>query len=245
MTRSRRTDRDLGDGEPRDPRREALIFDDIRPSDRGFALEAFRTWGLDCHGFRGEGAWQAMADAVCSDTDHMERVVARSGDEPVGLLVVITRPGEFWPLYLSRLGPGPLVRKMIDALVRLVTGPDPAGRRPSGEEMPPVDPEFAALARRSHETTPGVAWGLFGYVDPRYRRPPNALLLYRRMFDRLRRQGFQRLEGQIRFGNDASVAFHRALGFEIRNAGHCLHAVKTLVPGGSDPVPPSGSEGGS
>lgn len=213
--------------------RGGLTLDDMRASDRDFALAAFRAWDLDCHSFRGESAWRAMAEATCSDADHLERIVVRDGEDPVAFLIVITRPGEFWRLYLSGLGLGALARKLSDSVVRFLTRAIAVAPGDPGEGAGPVDQEFAGLARRSHTTRPHVAWGLLGYVDPRYRKPPTAFLMYRKMFDRLRGNGFVRLEGQIRFGNEESVVFHRALGFEVRNAGPCLHAVKTLASGGS------------
>jgi hypothetical protein len=51
------------------------------------------------------------------------------------------------------------------------------------------------------------------------------------MFQQLQDKEFKRLEGQIRFGNEESVTFHRALGFDIRNAGLCFHGVKHLARG--------------
>ena len=41
-----------------------LVVDKMRESDKNFALEVFRTWNLDCHGFKDEKAWQVM-DALC------------------------------------------------------------------------------------------------------------------------------------------------------------------------------------
>lgn len=212
-------------------RENNLVVDEMKPSDREFALEAFRAWRLDCHGFQGDKAWQVMAEFACS-LDHLETVAVRDGDRVVAFLIAVTAPGEFWPHFLSRLGLGTLVSKTANSLVQVVrktlSGDRRNQRLPDGIDEP-VDEEFARLTKRSHQTTQGVAWGLFAYVDPDYRKPPTAFLMYRRMFQQLQDKGFKRFEGQIRFGNVEGVTFHHALGFDIRNAGSCFHAVKHLV----------------
>ena len=227
------------DQEARELMRERnLVVDEMKPSDREFALEAFRAWKLDCHDFQGDKAWRVMADFACSPAGHLETVAVRGGERVVALLIVVPHPGEFWPIFLSRLGPVALLSKLADAVVQAIRKTFSGGRRNQhlteteaeteieNDEL--VDEEFARLTQQSHQTTEGVAWGLISYVDPEYRKPPTAFLMYRRMFQQLRSKGFKRLEGQIRFGNDDSVSFHRGLGFEIRNAGSCFHAVKHL-----------------
>ena len=214
--------------------KENLAFDTMKPSDQEFALEAFREWKLDCHGFQNNKAWRVMAELACSPTSHLETVAVRDGDRVVAFLIMVTQPGEFWPLFLSRLGPGTLLSKMANSFVQTARKTFSGDRRnerlPAGPDEP-VDEEFAQLTERPHKTTQSVAWGLFSFVDPDYRKPTTAFLMYRRMFQQLQDKGFKRLEGQIRFGNKGGVTFHRALGFDIRNAGSCFHAVKHLEPG--------------
>jgi hypothetical protein len=210
-----------------------LVVDELKPFDREFALEAFRAWRLDCNGFQGDKAWRVMAELACSK-GHLETVAVRDGDRVVAFIIVVTAPGEFWPVFLSRLGVGTLVSKMANSLVQAVRKTLSGGRR--NQRLPDepdeaVDEEFARLTKRSNQTTRGVAWGLFSYVDPDYRKPPTAFLMYRRMFQRLQDKGFNRFEAQIRFGNEEAVVFNRALGFDIRNAGLCFHAVKHLASG--------------
>ena len=220
--------------------KENLTFDEMKPSDQEFALETFREWKLDCHGFQNNEAWRVMAELTCSPTNHLETVAARDGDRVVGFLIMVTHPGEFWPLFLSRLGPATLLSKMANSFVqgarKMFSGDRPNERLPAGPGKPgkpdePVDEEFARLTERPPTTTQSVAWGLFFFVHPDYRKPTTAFLMYRRMFQQLQDKGFQRLEGQIRFDNKAGVTFHRALGFDIRNAGSCFHAVKHLTRG--------------
>jgi hypothetical protein len=173
------------------------------------------------------------AEFACSP-GHLETVAVRDGDHVVAFLIAVKAPGEFWPLFLSRLGLATLMTKMANSLVQAIrkalSGDRRDQRRPdeTDDTDEPVDEEFARLTKLSDQTTPGVAWGLFSYVDPDYRKPPTAFLMYRRMFQQLQDKGFKRFEGQIRFDNEAGVAFHRALGFDIRNAGSCFHAVKHL-----------------
>ena len=214
--------------------KEDLIIDEMKSSDREFALEAFRAWKLDCHGFQNERAWQVMADLACSSADHLETVVVRDGSRVVAFLIVVTQPGEFWPLFLSQLGLPTLLAKMANSFaqaVRKTFSGDRRNQRLPDESDEPVDEEFARLTLQSHKTREGTAWGLFSYVDPDYRKPPTAFLMYRRMFRQLQGKGFKRLEGQARFGNEESVTFHRALGYDIRNAGSCFHGVKHLARG--------------
>lgn len=208
-----------------------LVIDEMKSSDREFALEAFRAWKLDCHGFQNEKAWRVTADLGCSSPDHLETVVVRDGSRVVAFLIVVTQPGEFWPLFLSQLGLPTLLAKMAHSFAQAVRKTFSGDRRNRHLPDEPVDEEFARLTLQSHKTREGTAWGLFSYVDPDYRKPPTAFLMYRRMFRQLQGKGFKRLEGQIRFGNEESVTFHRALGFDIRNAGSCLHAVKHLAHG--------------
>ncbi len=172
-----------------------------------------------------------MAELACSPTGHLETVAVRDGDRMVGFLIMVTHPGEFWPLFLSRLGPGTLLSKMANSLVQTLKKTLSGDRRNQRLPDEPVDEEFARLTSRPHKTTPRVAWGLFSFVDPDYRKPTTAFLMYSRMFQQLQDKGFKHLEGQIRFDNKAGVTFHRALGFDIRNAGSCFHAVKDLTRG--------------
>ncbi len=214
--------------------KQNLVVDAMKPSDREFALEAFREWKLDCHGFRNDKAWWVMAELACSPGAHLETVVVRDSDRVVALLIAVPRPEEFWPLFLSRLGLATLLSKMANSFAQKIRKAFSGDRRnerlPAGPDEP-VDEEFAQLTERPHKTTQSVAWGLFSFVDPDYRKPTTAFLMYRRMFQQLQDKEFKRLEGQIRFGNEESVTFHRALGFDIRNAGSCVHAVKDLTRG--------------
>ena len=203
----------------------------MKPTDREFALEAFREWTLDCHGFRNDKAWRVMAEFTCSPTGHLETVVVRDGNRVVAFLIAVTQPDEFWPLFLSRLGPATLLTRMANSFVQAISKTLSGDRRKPRLPDEPVDEEFARLTQHSHKTTDRVARGLFSYVDPDYRKPPTALLMYRRMFQQLQDKGFERFEGQIRFGNEEGVAFHRALGFDIRNAGFCFHGVKHFARG--------------
>jgi hypothetical protein len=216
---------------------DRLVVDAMKPSDREFALEAFRAWTLDCHGFRNDKAWRVMAELACSPAGHLETVAVRDGDRVVAFLIAVNHPGEFWPLFLSRLGPGALLSKMAKSLAQKIRKAFSGDRRnqrlPDEPDKPdePIDEEFARLTERPDKAAQGVAWGLFSYVDPDYRKPPTAFLMYRQMFQQLQDKGFKRFEGQIRFGNEEGVTFHRALGFDIRNAGSCFHAVKHLARG--------------
>ena len=211
--------------------KEHLTIGEMRASDREFVLEAFRAWKLDCYGFQNDRAWQVMADLACASVRQLEIVVVRDGDRVVAFFIVVTDPGEFWPLFLSRLGPATLLAKMANSFVQTIWKTVSLDRRRQRHTDGPTDEEFARLTERAYQSTEGVARGLFSYVDPHYRKPPTAFLMYRRMFQQLQSKGFERLEGQIRFGNEPSVRFHRALGFDIRNAGSCLHGVKHLAHG--------------
>ena len=52
------------------------------------------------------------------------------------------------------------------------------------------------------------------YIDPEHRGFGGGRLLYERLFERLRRQGFQVVVAGVTLPNDASVRLHRAMGFE-------------------------------
>ena len=206
-----------------------LVVDRMRPSDEKFTLEVFRTWNLDCHGFQNEKGWQVMADLASSPAGHLETAVVRDGDRTVALKIVVPRAGEFWPLFLSRLGHATLLRKMAWSFVQTVRETLSGHRPEQGLRDEPIDEEFARLTKQFYTTRQGVAYGLFTYVDPEYRSTPAAHLLYQQMFQQLLDKGFKRLESQIEFGNQNSVLWHGALGFDIRNAGSWFHAVKQLT----------------
>lgn len=68
-----------------------------------------------------------------------------------------------------------------------------------------------------HRTRPGYQWSteLGVYVHPESRRMGVARALYCSLFELLRLQGFHRAFAGITIPNDASVALHLSMGFEL------------------------------
>jgi L-amino acid N-acyltransferase YncA len=109
----------------------------------------------------------------------------------------------------------------------------------SFEEVPPTSQEFAELIERTSRTHPWLVLEHGGrivgyanasphrtraayrwaadvaiYVDPRHQRRGAGRRLYEALFELMARQGLHIACAGITLPNDASIALHRALGFE-------------------------------
>jgi L-amino acid N-acyltransferase YncA len=109
----------------------------------------------------------------------------------------------------------------------------------SFEEVPPTGQEFAELIERTSRTHPWLVLEHGGrivgyanasphrtraayrwaadvaiYVDPRHQRRGAGRRLYEALFELMARQGLRIACAGITLPNDASIALHRALGFE-------------------------------
>lgn len=145
--------------------------------------------GLSLGGYRGLSLAKAYCQEALSRPDRLLILLATSGPEVLGFLVVLRAPWTFWRGFLFR-HPGLALRLAAHALRRAP---------PSTDEIPP----------RWHMDASGFQRVLMIAVAPSRRRRG----LGRRLYQALFAGGKQDCLALIHQNNDASKALHRSTGW--------------------------------
>ena len=195
------------------------------PEDFPRVLAALATEQPQFYGFRDVQAWRAMARMVCPGDPDLIALVARDGDRIAAFGLALLRPASFWPRFCARVGVGHILRHALAGQLARFRKRPPAAA-PDRPGAP--DPEGLGYARSWHQDTPGVAKAVYVYVAPEHRNRSLGRALLADLAARAQAEGFTRMDAQVRFDNPASVRMLESLGYEVRHAGTCFHAVKPL-----------------